>query len=119
MSPPDHTPIIYPWPHYWLLSADGPLAYVPIVLPCYMKTPYFDEVLKVESTISRRTERQEQGAGGPRDGQGDRKGQGRPQEKCDESSQEAETGSGGELVHKGHSTSAAGELRPPQRGGTI
>eukprot|EP00965_Chrysotila_dentata_P224358 6194132-Pleurochrysis_carterae.AAC.9 len=46
-----------------------------------------------EYTTSRRPERHEQGAGAPRDGQRDRKGQRRPQGKCDESGQQAETGS--------------------------
>eukprot|EP00965_Chrysotila_dentata_P225488 6194795-Pleurochrysis_carterae.AAC.3 len=58
------------------------------------------------------------GGRGPRDGQSVRQGQGWPQGKRNNSCQEAETGSGGELVHKGHSTPAPSEPKPPQRGGT-
>eukprot|EP00965_Chrysotila_dentata_P024687 818040-Pleurochrysis_carterae.AAC.3 len=53
----------------------------------------------------RKTQR---GAEGPRDGQTDRKGQGRPQGKRSNCGQKAETGSGGELVRKGHSTPSPG-----------
>eukprot|EP00965_Chrysotila_dentata_P193272 6175660-Pleurochrysis_carterae.AAC.3 len=49
---------------------------------------------------ARGTERQKQGAGGPRDCQSDRQGHGRPQGKRNNSGQEAETGCGGKRIYK-------------------